>query len=292
MELVPCATSAPLWQGGDSPSWGPRARPYPEPVATSGRNLARDLGIGLAGGILSGIFGIAGGVVVVPMLVLIVHLAQRRAQATSLVMIAIAATAGAATYALGNSVAIVPALIIVAGGLAGTWVGTTWIHRVTDQRLQSAFAVLLILAAIRLAWPSSGPDETTLTDMSVIVAIGYFACGSAMGILSSMMGVGGGIILIPLLVGIFGFSQHDAAGTSLVVMVPIALFGAIRHSRSGFTDWGMGLRLGIGAFFGAIAGAAVALRIEGPVLRLAFAALVLYTAIQMLVVARRSKVTA
>ena len=250
--------------------------------------LLRDLAIGLLAGVLSGLFGVGGGIVVVPIMVLALHMAQKRAQATSLVMIAMAAAAGSTTYALEGSVAWLPALAIVAGGLTGTLVGTVWIHRVADRGLQIAFAIVLFLAAIKLALPEGDTGSTSLPAMTIWVALGYVACGLAMGLLSSMMGVGGGIVLIPLLVTFFGFSQHDAAGTSLLVMIPIAIVGSIRLSRAGLTDWGMGLKLGAGAVIGAIAGAAVALALPQDVLQTAFAVLLALVAVQMLVTAWRS----
>ena len=102
-----------------------------------------------------------------------------------------------------------------------------------------------------------------------------------MGFLSALLGVGGGIIVIPLLVGLFGFPQQLAAGTSLVAMVPLALFGALRLSRSGFTQWFQGLRLGLASIPGAVGGALLALSVEATVLQVAFAIVLLVAAASM-----------
>ncbi|MGI9196127.1 MAG: sulfite exporter TauE/SafE family protein [Candidatus Nanopelagicales bacterium] len=257
--------------------------------AMRGATLVRDLAIGLVAGVLSGLFGVGGGIVVVPILVLLVHVPQKRAQATSLVMIALAALAGSITYARDESVAWIPAVAIVIGGLSGSWIGTTWIHKVADRGLQIAFAALLILAAVKLAWPSGGDGVSSLPAITPIVLVGYVACGLAMGLMSSMMGVGGGIVLIPLLVTFFGFSQHDAAGTSLLVMIPIALLSAFRLARTGLTDWAMGLRMGAGAIVGAVTGASLALALNADVVQTAFALLLAAVAAQMLWTAWRHR---
>ena len=232
-------------------------------------------------GIFSGVFGVGGGIVLVPILVLLLHVAQKRAQATSLVMVAIAATTGAATYAVGSSVAwaAVPALIL--GGLIGTWLGTAVVKRTPDKWLQLAFSGLLLVAAARMVWAGVNPVSSEPPAMTALVAIGLGFAGLAMGLLSAFLGVGGGVIVIPILVAFFGFSQQLAAGTSLVVMIPIALLGAIRLTRAGHTDWGQGSRIGIGAAFGAVGGATLALALDQSVLQIGFAILLVFAAVQM-----------
>jgi uncharacterized membrane protein YfcA len=147
--------------------------------------------------------------------------------------------------------------------------------------------MLLLVAAVRLLWTGFSPETSTIAPPAGWTAVAYLGCGLAMGLLSSLMGVGGGIILIPLLVAFFGYSQHDAAGTSLLVMIPIALLGAIRFTRSNLVDWPMGGRLGLGALVGAIVGASLALTIPQGAVRVAFALLLVVTAAQMLRKARR-----
>ncbi|MBU6245236.1 MAG: sulfite exporter TauE/SafE family protein [Actinomycetales bacterium] len=248
--------------------------------------LALDLGIGLLVGIFSGLLGVGGGLILVPLLVLARHVPQKRAQATSLVMVALAATSGATTYALDHSVAWGPAAWIIIGGVGGTLAGTALLRRTPDQHLQLLFSALLIVAAVRMLLDSHGADQADLPLMTMPVIAGYLMSGLAMGLLSSMFGVGGGIILIPVLVTFFGFSQHLAAGTSLLVMIPIALLGAARLTRAGHTDWPQGLRIGAGALVGAIGGASAALVINGRALQVAFALVMAFAAVQMIQRAR------
>lgn len=250
--------------------------------------LTLDLGIGFLVGVFSGLLGVGGGLILVPILVLAWNVPQKRAQATSLVMVALAATSGAATYALDQSVAWGPATWLILGGLGGTLAGAALVQRTADQRLQLLFAALLFIAAIRMLTQSQGPDHASISALSLPLVAGYLAGGLAMGVLSAMFGVGGGIILIPVLVTFFGFSQHLAAGTSLLVMIPIALLGAARLTRAGHTDWPQGLRIGVGAIPGAIAGASAALLIAGRPLQVAFAIVMTIAALQMLQRARHT----
>ena len=243
--------------------------------------MIRDLFLGVLVGIFSGVFGVGGGIVLVPILVLLLHVAQKRAQATSLVMVAIAATTGAATYAIGSSVewAAVPALIL--GGLVGTWLGTAVVKRTPDTWLQLAFSGLLLIAAARMVWAGVNPVSAEPVEMTTVVAVGLGLAGLAMGLLSAFLGVGGGVIVIPILVAFFGFSQQLAAGTSLMVMIPIALLGAARLTRAGHTDWGQGSRIGLGAALGAVGGATLALALDQSILQIGFAILLVFAAVQM-----------
>ena len=244
------------------------------------RITLRDLAVGLGIGVFSGALGVGGGILLVPFLVLALHWAQKRAQATSLVMIALASVFGALAYALGGSVNWAASGVIVVGGLLGSLIGAHVVQRTADHRLQMLFGALLLIVAVRLVF---GPTDTVSTalDWHIGVVIGLFASGVVMGVLSALFGIGGGILLIPILVTLFGFSQQEAAGTSLAVMAPIALLGAVRLTRPGLTDWSTGLRFGIAAALGAVAGAAVALNTPADIVRAIFAGVLALVAANM-----------
>jgi uncharacterized membrane protein YfcA len=244
--------------------------------------MARDLLIGFGVGAFSGAFGVGGGIILVPLLVLLVHMQQKRAQATSLVMVAFAATAGFLTYAAADFVAWIPAAFILIGGLVGSWFGSSVVTRTSDYRLQIGFGLLLVAVAIQLLWPSAASQVVDVPNISLPVVLGYIASGVAMGLLSALFGIGGGIIVIPILVTFFGFSQQLAAGTSLVVMAPIAIFGAWRQSVTGATDWQVGLRFGLASIPGGVVGALIAVAVSGSVVRSAFALVILVVGFQML----------
>ena len=244
--------------------------------------MARDLLIGFGVGAFSGAFGVGGGIILVPVLVLLFHMHQKKAQATSLVMVTFAAVAGFTTYAVADFVAWIPAAFILIGGLAGSLLGSSVVKRTSNYRLQLGFGLLLIAVAIRLLWPTESMEATDLPPIAPLTAFAYIASGVAMGVLSALFGIGGGIILIPIVVTFFGFSQQLAAGTSLAVMAPIALLGAWRQSRTGATDWSTGLRFGLSSIPGAVLGAAVAVAVSGALVKAVFALVLAVVGIQML----------
>jgi uncharacterized membrane protein YfcA len=241
------------------------------------RRTSADLGIGTGVGAFSGAFGVGGGILLVPFLVLARKVPQKQAQATSLVMVAMAAAAGAVRYAFSGEVAWLPALVITIGGLAGAWLGAVLVQRSPNALLQGLFGLMLMAAGVRMLWPTTNSVVSAdfVPELSIPLAIGYLTAGVAMGTLSAMFGIGGGILLIPILVFSFGYDQHLAAGTSLAVMLPIALLGAIRLTPPGLTQWNDGIRFGAGAIIGALLGASVALALSGSLLQIAFGVLML-----------------
>jgi len=248
--------------------------------------LTRDLVIGLGVGLFSGLFGVGGGIVLVPLLVLVMKISQKTAQATSLVVVPMGASVGALTYALGEKVAWWAVTPLILGGLVATFLGTWLVRKTPDRWLSVAFALVLVAAAIRLVWQGVSPEVSVLPELTAVVILGLVLSGFAMGALSSLMGVGGGIIVIPLLVWGFGFGQQLAAGTSLVVMIPLALVGAWRLSAGGLTQWPQGLRIGAGSALGALGGASLALASAEAPLQIAFAGVLVLAASQMLWKAR------
>ncbi len=255
---------------------------YYNNVPESKSPLIRDISIGLLVGLTSGLFGVGGGIILVPLLVLLFKVEQKKAQATSLVVVALSALTGATTYAIAQSVNWLSAPLLILGGLLGTWVGTNFVKKINDRWLKLAFGGLLFVVAGRFIWQSFEATSLAPVSFSWQVALGYLAAGFSMGLLSSFLGVGGGVILVPILVTLFGFPQQLAAGTSLIVMIPVTLLGAYRLGKSGFTNWKQGLRIGSAAAVSAIAGAALALVADAAVLQLGFALILVLAGSQMI----------
>lgn len=250
---------------------------------------ARDVGVGAGAGVVSGLFGVGGGIVLVPYLVLVRGWQQKQAQATSLVMVAMAATAGLVQYALAGDVVWAAGAAILVGGLVGAVVGSSLVARLQSWILQVAFAVLLVVAAVRMVTAPVSDAAGSLPPWSLLLVAGYVGSGLAMGILSALFGIGGGILLVPLLVTAFGYDVRLAAGTSLSVMGLIALVGALRQSRQGATRWRAGALLGLGGIVGGLVGAALAQWLPLVVLTWLFAVLLAYSALRLAIAGWRAR---
>lgn len=101
---------------------------------------------------------------------------------------------------------------------------------------------------------------------------GILAVAWACGVASGMFGIGGGVLLVPLLVLLFAFRQHRAQGTSLIALIPpTGVLALMAYSKEGFVSWKTGLLLIPGLFLGGIAGAKAAKWIEPVRMRQIFA---------------------
>ena len=115
--------------------------------------------------------------------------------------------------------------------------------------------------------------------MSIVAAI---AIGFAAGAVAGMLGVGGGILFVPALTLALGLGQVDAEATSLLAIVPVSIVGAYRQHRYGNVRIKDGLVIGALSALGVFVGVGVANAIPERALQLAFAALVLFVAAQVL----------
>jgi uncharacterized protein len=105
--------------------------------------------------------------------------------------------------------------------------------------------------------------------------------GVLAGLVSGLLGVGGGILFVPGLVFVIGLSQVDAEATSLLAIVPVAMLGAWQQHRYGNVRVRDGILIGLLAVVGSVAGVAIANIVDGRTLRLAFAGVTLVVAGQL-----------
>ena len=240
------------------------------------------LGIGLGAGVLSGVFGVGGGSLIVPGLVLLLHRRQHEASATSLAAILITAPAALIPFLLAGQVAVVPALLLCCGSLLGAYVGAGAMRRVPAAALRRGFAAVLALVVVRLLLADGADSQNATVAIDLATAAGLVTLGLVAGLLSALLGVGGGIVIVPALVLLFGFGPAAAAGTSLLVIVPTALVGAARHTRSGYVDWRLGIVIGAAGAVGGPLGAALALNADSALVRRAFAVFLALIVVQLL----------
>ena len=214
-----------------------------EPVAP--RVLAYTV-IGLIAGVFAGFFGVGGGILIVPLLILVVQADQRQASVTSLVAIIPTSLVAASTFLVSGSVPLdqtVFGLIIAIGSTItaplGAWALRTW-NTVTVRWI---FITILLIAAIQVLYQL--PDRNSHLEWSTATVLVLIASGAAMGFVAGLLGVGGGLLIVPLLVIGFGVSDLTAKALSLIAMFPAAISGTIGSARAGVVDWKAGISLGI-----------------------------------------------
>ena len=236
--------------------------------------------IGLAAGLIGGGFGIGGGLVLVPLLV-VVGLDRHRAHATSLAAIVLIAVAGAASFGFSGELSLGLGAIIGLGGVTGSVVGATVMHRSSPRALTIVFSVVLLVAAARMisgAAPLPGASGFGgLTQAAVAAGIGLVA-----GFFAGLAGIGGGVVIVPSSVLLLDLAQHEAQGTSLVAIVFTAIAGTMVNRRNRRVRLQDGLIAGMGGVVGSVLGSRIALAVEGRTLSMLFGFLVLFVALRSL----------
>ena len=126
----------------------------------------------------------------------------------------------------------------------------------------------------QMAW------RTTKQRWAMILVIAAFICLIA-GIFSGLLGIGGGLILVPLFHYLLKMNMHLAVGTSLAIIVPTALVGALRHATQSHVDWRLVLFAALFAIVGGFLGAGLSMHLNVGLLRKIFAVFLLLVALKM-----------
>ncbi|MEZ3160605.1 sulfite exporter TauE/SafE family protein [Microbacterium sp. BWT-B31] len=243
------------------------------------RFFAACIGIGLAAGLLSGLFGVGGGTVIVPLLVLLLRFDQRLAAGTSLAAIVPTAAVGVISYAFAESVEWIPALILAVFAVIGAQIGTWLIHRISQVVLRWCFIGFLVLVIVMLFVVVPSRDANLVLTWGTGLALA--ALGVVTGILSGLLGVGGGVIVVPALMILFGTSDLIAKGTSLLMMIPTAISGTVGNIRRKNVDLVAGACIGGAACTTSALGAWIATLIDPLVGNVLFAIFLTFIAGQM-----------
>jgi uncharacterized membrane protein YfcA len=262
----------------------------------------------IAGGVAAGLFGsllgLGGGILIVPLLTLGFGLPLITAIGVSLVCVIVTSGAAAGVYLerrvanlrLGMTLELFTAIGAMTGGLVA--------FLVPERFLELLFAALLIYVALAMvlrrdptlefdvatddpAIEAGDDDDSTVTRLSGpgyrVRRIGFGLVGSVgAGVVSALLGIGGGLVKVPVMHVIMGVPLRVATATSNLMIGITASAGAIIYLLRGGIDPFVAAPTAIGVFFGATLGSRTAHRIHVRVLRGLFVAILLYTAWQML----------
>ncbi|WP_405373687.1 MULTISPECIES: sulfite exporter TauE/SafE family protein [unclassified Microbacterium] len=245
--------------------------------------------IGLIAGLMSGMFGVGGGTVIVPMLVTLLGFDQRRAAGTSLAAIVPTAAVGVISYATVGSVAWVPAVILAAAAVIGAQIGTWLLARLPQNAIRWGFIgfLLVVIVMLFIVVPSRDAD----VPLTWFTGTGFVVLGLITGVMAGLLGVGGGVIVVPALMILFGMSDLEAKGTSLLMMIPTAISGTIGNLRRRNVDLLAGVLIGAAACTTTALGAWFATLVDPMTANILFAAYLAFIAIQLSIKAWRARRT-
>lgn len=194
----------------------------------SARSIIVLIVVGMLVGVLSGMFGIGGGTVIVPALVWL-GLSQRNAAATSTLAIVPTSISGVISYATGGHVDWLAAALLFCGMFIGGQIGSWLLSRLPELVLRWIFVAFLVFVVINQV--SFVPSRDHQIVMSVTTGICLALLGVVIGILAGLLGIGGGALAVPALSMLFGASDLIARGTSLLAMFPNSITTSVANLK-------------------------------------------------------------
>ena len=238
------------------------------------------LSLGLVVGIVLGVVGGGGSIIAVPALVYGVGMSPAEAIPTSLLVVGISSLA-ALVPRLREGINWPVVLIVGAAGIPAAWAGTALGRLLDPNILMLAFAVIMVIAGIRMLARtketdgscSIGPTRAFRTCAPKAVGIGLLV-----GFLTGLLGVGGGFLITPALTLFLGLRMKQAVGSSLAIIVINSTAGFGAHA-AGFTiEWPTVLGFAVPAILGSLFAARLARRLQDKHIRVSFAMLIFVVA--------------
>jgi len=121
-----------------------------------------------------------------------------------------------------------------------------------------------------------------LEDNILAKIISYILLGLFAGTVSGIVGIGGGVIIVPALIFLFGFSQHIAQGTTLALLVPpIGLLAAYTYYKSGYVDFNVAIFVCVGFLIGGLLGAKISINLSNTILQKVFGSFIIVIGLYM-----------
>jgi uncharacterized membrane protein YfcA len=220
--------------------------------------------VGFVAGLMSGLFGVGGGIVTTPAIQVLLGGAPYVAIGTPLPVIFPTALVGAFTYQRAGEVSMRAAAWAAGPGVLGAIGGAALTAVVNPHWLLLVTARLIGWQAVRVA----RAKEYRIRPRGTTSGWSYALLGLFTGFVSGLLGIGGGIVFVPIVTTVLGMPLKRALGTSLVVIAAIAIPGTIVHAALGHIDWAIFGVLLIGVIPGARLGANLALGVRERTLRI------------------------
>jgi uncharacterized membrane protein YfcA len=247
--------------------------------------------IGIAVGAFGTIVGVGGGFIIVPLLLFVYHAPAQYAVGTSLSIICLNAISGTVTYARQKRIDYRTGIIFAVSTLPGAVLGASIIDYISGAAFDVGFGVfLLIMAAVMIFRSSVTQIEKSHEDIHIFnpdkrisynVPLGMIV-SFLVGFLSSLAGVGGGIVHVPAMIYLFGFPPFIAVSTSHFILAISTTVGAVSHAALNHILWEMLPALGAGVILGAQIGARLSKKVRTKFIIRGLALAVIFVAVRLI----------
>ena len=213
---------------------------------------------------LGSLVGLGGGFIAVPVLRVLFQIEPTIASATSLVMVLANATTSVAGYWRDKKIDVRLGVMIAAGAFPGSILGVFAVHRISGAAFDTAYGTMLVILAIatirRRGVASRPPNEQTFLHRPIVA----ISVGFVLGVASSLFGIGGGIIGVPVMLIAARMAPHVVSATSTFFILLTAPVGVVAHIVAGDVAWIVALPLVIGALAGGFVAPPIARRLSSP----------------------------
>lgn len=230
--------------------------------------IALTIALAVFVGVALGLLGGGGSILTVPLLAYVAGMDAKQAIATSLLVVGVTSAVGAVSHARAGRVQWRTGLIFGAAGMAGAYAGGVLARFIPGTILLIGFAVMMIATAIAmLRGRKSGIESVEVQRIPMVKVVGE---GLVVGLVTGLVGAGGGFLVVPALALLGGLPMPVAVGTSLIVIAMKSFAGLAGYLSSVQIDWTVALMVAAAAVVGALIGARLTAMVNPDTLRKAF----------------------
>jgi uncharacterized protein len=212
------------------------------------------IAVGLGAGALGSMLGVGGGIIMVPALTFL-NLTPTQVSSTSLIAVMSTSISSTIEYSRQKRIDYALGLEMAASAIPGGVLGAILSEYLKEDSFKLYFGILLILTGLYISYKNSVLKDLRAKRRSVPLQVAVFAASFGAGTISSLFGVGGGIVFVPAMLLVLGLTMHRAAPTSQLTLMLTAIAGVFTHSLLGHPDYLQAVALSAGAFVGAQIGA-------------------------------------
>lgn len=243
--------------------------------------------LGVAAGILSGLFGIGGGIVMVPSLIVIFGMDILDANATSLAaMLLPVGVLGVVAYYKAGLINVKDSLWISLGLFLGSFFGGEFAVNISESLLSKLYAAILLYVALSyfdlFSFLKKKKEPKPIVQNPPKPFWAFVLVGLAAGIFAGLFGKGGGIVIVPMLIGLFRYDAKAAAATSLAALqLPVGLPSVIIYANNGHLNILFATFIAVGIVVGALFGSKLAVKLPSAMFKKVYAFFLLAVAVYM-----------